>query len=43
MARSTKKNDHAATVGYEAQLWQIADALRDGMDAAKLDGAIPPI
>lgn len=23
-----------ATVGYEAQLWQMADALRGGMDAA---------
>ena len=25
----------AATVGYEAQLWQMADALRGSMDAAE--------
>ena len=24
-----------ATVGYEAQLWQMADALRGAMDAAE--------
>ena len=24
-----------ATVGYEAQLWQMADALRGSMDAAE--------
>lgn len=24
----------AATVGYEAQLWQMADALRGSLDAA---------
>jgi type I restriction-modification system DNA methylase subunit len=29
-----KKND-GATVGYEAQLWQMADALRGSMDAAE--------
>ena len=28
------KND-GATVGYEAQLWQMADALRGSMDAAE--------
>ncbi|MDI3259359.1 MAG: class I SAM-dependent DNA methyltransferase [Sinobacteraceae bacterium] len=27
--------DHGATVGYEAQLWQMADALRGSMDAAE--------
>jgi len=27
--------DSAATVGYEAQLWQMADALRGSMDAAE--------
>jgi type I restriction enzyme M protein len=27
--------DTAATVGYEAQLWQMADALRGSMDAAE--------
>ena len=32
-AKSTK-ND-GATVGYEAQLWQMADALRGSMDAAE--------
>jgi type I restriction enzyme M protein len=30
-----KKTDTAANVGYEAQLWQMADALRGGMDAAE--------
>ena len=28
-------NATAATVGYEAQLWQMADALRGSMDAAE--------
>ncbi len=31
---SAAKND-GATVGYEAQLWQMADALRGSMDAAE--------
>ncbi len=40
MARPRKKNTDAAagtgaTVGYEAQLWQMADALRGSMDAAE--------
>ncbi|HDK03341.1 MAG TPA: SAM-dependent DNA methyltransferase, partial [Gammaproteobacteria bacterium] len=38
MARAGKKapkNDNGATVGYEAQLWQMADALRGSMDAAE--------
>ena len=26
---------NGATVGYEAQLWQVADALRGSMDAAE--------
>jgi type I restriction enzyme M protein len=30
----TARND-SATVGYEAQLWQMADALRGSMDAAE--------
>src|SRR5205809_7632756 len=30
-----KKNSTAATVGYEAKLWQMADALRGYMDAAE--------
>jgi len=35
MPRSTKNADTAATVGYEARLWQMADALRGSMDAAE--------
>ena len=39
MARASKKSKNteqsAATVGYEAQLWQMADALRGSMDAAE--------
>jgi type I restriction enzyme M protein len=31
----SKRTDSAATVGYEAQLWQMADALRNNMDAAE--------
>jgi type I restriction enzyme M protein len=30
-----KKNSTAATIGYEAKLWQMADALRGSMDAAE--------
>jgi len=35
--RKTKPSakDQSATVGYEAQLWQMADALRGSMDAAE--------
>jgi HsdM N-terminal domain len=33
MART--KNNTAANVGYEAELWQMADALRGSMDAAE--------
>ncbi len=29
------RNDNGATVGYEAELWQMADALRGSMDAAE--------
>jgi type I restriction enzyme M protein len=32
--KSTKKDD-GATVGYEAELWRMADALRGSMDAAE--------
>lgn len=39
MAKKAKKTSGeagtAANVGYEAQLWQMADALRGGMDAAE--------
>src|SRR5947209_9751827 len=34
-ARATKAEDGGATVGYEAQLWQMADTLRGSMDAAE--------
>ena len=33
--KKTNKNDTGANVGYEAQLWQRADALRGSMDAAE--------
>jgi len=32
---ASKANNDGATVGYEAQLWQMADALRGSMDAAE--------
>src|SRR5437660_1138970 len=36
MAQSkAKKTDTAANLGFEAKLWQAADALRNNMDAAK--------
>jgi type I restriction enzyme M protein len=33
--KEEKKNGNGANVGYEAQLWQMADALRGSMDAAE--------
>jgi type I restriction enzyme M protein len=33
--RSTAPTNDGATVGYEARLWQMADALRGSMDAAE--------
>ena len=30
-----KKESNGAPIGYEAQLWQMADALRNNMDAAE--------
>src|SRR3970040_652256 len=30
-----KKTNNGANVGYEAELWQMADALRGSMDAAE--------
>ena len=33
--RSTSPTNDGATVGYEARLWQMADALRGSMDAAE--------
>jgi type I restriction enzyme M protein len=36
MAKATKRNNAtAANVGYEAELWRMADALRGSMDAAE--------
>ena len=35
MPRGKKKNDTTATLGFEAKLWQAADALRNNMDAAE--------
>jgi type I restriction enzyme M protein len=35
MPRPKKNGNSAATVGYEAQLWQMADTLRGSMDAAE--------
>ena len=32
---STGVKDSAATIGYEAELWRMADALRNNMDAAE--------
>src|SRR5262245_39966825 len=34
-AKDQKRKSNGATVGYEQQLWQIADALRGSMDAAE--------
>ncbi len=34
-SRPRRKDETAATLGYEAQLWQMADALRGSMDAAE--------
>jgi len=35
MAKRARKNDTAANIGFEAQLWAAADALRGSMDAAE--------
>lgn len=32
---NARPNGNGANVGYEAQLWQMADALRGSMDAAE--------
>jgi type I restriction enzyme M protein len=34
-SKPRRKDETAATLGYEAQLWQMADALRGSMDAAE--------
>ena len=33
--RQQKTQDNSATTGYEAELWQMANALRGSMDAAE--------
>ena len=35
MSRPTHSNGNGANIGYEAQLWRMADALRGSMDAAE--------
>jgi type I restriction enzyme M protein len=43
MARSKgkpQKNNNGATVGYEADLWRMADALRGSMDATEYKHAV---
>lgn len=35
MAKSVKKADNGANIGFEAKLWQAADKLRSNMDAAE--------
>src|SRR3990167_665419 len=35
LKKPESRNETAANVGYEAQLWQMADALRGSMDAAE--------
>ena len=37
MARQSKtnKSGNGANIGYETELWQMADALRGSMDAAE--------
>ncbi|MBC7237942.1 MAG: SAM-dependent DNA methyltransferase, partial [Chloroflexi bacterium] len=34
-AQGTPTNNHGATLGYEAELWRMADALRGSVDAAE--------
>src|SRR5438093_9706240 len=38
--KKASKNETAANVGYESQLWQMADALRGSMDAAEYKHAV---
>ena len=33
--KKTAKSENGATLGFEAKLWQAADALRNNMDAAE--------
>jgi type I restriction enzyme M protein len=37
-----KPDGNGANVGYEAQLWQMADALRGSMDAAEYKHVVEP-
>ena len=34
-SKESKQTGNGATTGYEAELWQMADALRGSMDAAE--------
>ena len=38
--RKAKKTKTTANLGYEAQLWQMADALRGSMDAAEYKNVV---
>ncbi len=38
--KKSPKNDNGATVGYEAQLWRMANALRGSMDTAEYKHAV---
>jgi type I restriction enzyme M protein len=43
MAKATKANSGAAAnVGYETELWRMADALRGSMDAAEYKHVVLP-
>jgi len=35
VAKRKNAASNGATIGYEARLWQMADALRNNMDAAE--------
>jgi len=38
--RATGRNNTAANVGYEAELWQMADALRDALLPKLISGEL---
>jgi len=42
-SRSNASRNDGAIVGYEAQLWRMADALRGSMDAAEYKHVVPGI
>jgi hypothetical protein len=41
-AGNARFDTNSATVGYEAQLWRMADALRGSMDAAEYKHVVKP-